>query len=89
MNRRAIILAFPLLTIGLLVAVGQMLQLPDSSQGLESWKVIGTVALWIVFVILLYVRYGIHAGGRQTAMLTIVAFALMLVALIAEHRFTP
>jgi len=89
MNRRAIVLAFPLLTAGLLVAAAQMRWLPDSGQDLENWKVLSTIALWIVFGILLYLRYGVHAGGRQVALLTIVAFALMLLALIAVHPVLP
>jgi ABC-type uncharacterized transport system permease subunit len=87
MNRRAIILAFPLLTLGLLVAAAQMFYLPDSVEGLENWKVISTILLWFVFAILLYLRYGAHAGGRQVALLTIVAFTLMLCALMAVHPF--
>jgi ABC-type transport system involved in cytochrome c biogenesis permease subunit len=89
MNRRAVVLAFPLLTAGLLVAAAQMLGMPDSGRGLENWKVVSTVALWVVFAILLYLRYRVHAGGRQFALLTIVAFALMVSALIAVHPFSP
>jgi ABC-type transport system involved in cytochrome c biogenesis permease subunit len=89
MNRRAVVLAFPLLTIGLLVAAVQMLKMPDSGRGLENWKVVSTIALWVVFAILLYLRYRAHAGGRQFALLTIVAFALMVSALIAVHPFAP
>jgi ABC-type uncharacterized transport system permease subunit len=72
-----------------LVAAGQMLGMPDGGQRLENWKVISTIALWVVFAILLYLRYGIRAGGRQVALLTIVAFALMLAALVAVHPFLP
>lgn len=89
MNRRAIVLAFPLLTIGLFIAGVQMLKHPDSDQAWESVKVLSTVALWIVFAILLYLRYAIHAGGRHMALLTILAFALMLFALISVHPFSP
>jgi len=87
MNRRAIVLAFPLLTVGLLIAAFQMAQLPGGGDGLENLKVLSTIALWVVFAILLYLRYGVRAGGRQVAWLTIVAFALMLFALIAVHPF--
>jgi ABC-type transport system involved in cytochrome c biogenesis permease subunit len=87
MNRRALVLSFPLLTLGLLVAAGQMLTMPDSIAGLENWKVVSTALLWLVFVILLYLRYSFHAGGRQVALLTIVAFTLMLFALVAVHPF--
>jgi ABC-type transport system involved in cytochrome c biogenesis permease subunit len=89
MNRRAIMMAFPLLTLGLLVAIAQMLSIPDSVHGLENWKVISTIALWVVFAILLYLRYGIHTGGRRVALLTILAFTLMLFALMAVHPFAP
>jgi ABC-type transport system involved in cytochrome c biogenesis permease subunit len=89
MNRRAIILAFPLLTIGLLLAAVQTAQLPDGAAGLENLKVVSTVALWVVFAILLYLRYAARTGGRQAALLTIVAFALMLFALVAVHPFAP
>jgi ABC-type uncharacterized transport system permease subunit len=89
MNRRAIIVAFPLLTCGLLVAAVQMLQMPEGGQGLENAKVLSTAALWFVFAILLYLRYGVHARGRQVAFWTIAAFSLMLVALIAVHPFAP
>ena len=34
-----------------------------------------------MFAILLYLRYGVHARGRQVALLTIVAFALLLFTL--------
>jgi ABC-type transport system involved in cytochrome c biogenesis permease subunit len=87
MNRRAIVIAFPLLTLGLLVAAGQLLAVPGNLQELENWKVISTALLWLVFVILLYLRYGVHAGGRRVALLTIVAFTLMLFALVAVHPF--
>jgi ABC-type uncharacterized transport system permease subunit len=89
MNRRAIVLAFPLLTAGLLVAIAEMLEKPYEGQSLENWKVLSTIALWIVFAILLYLRYRVHAGARQVALLTIVAFALMLLALISVHPFMP
>lgn len=89
MNRRAVVLAFPLLTVGLLLAAVQMLHLPDGLEGLENLKVLSTVALWVVFAIMLYQRYAVRAGGRQTALLTIVAFALLLFALVAVHPFGP
>jgi ABC-type uncharacterized transport system permease subunit len=89
MNRRAIMLAFPLLTVGLLVALTQVLKHPDGDRAWENVKVLSTVALWIVFAILLYLRYGAHAGGRRMALLTIVAFGLMLFALVSSHPFLP
>jgi ABC-type transport system involved in cytochrome c biogenesis permease subunit len=88
MNRRAIILAFPLLTAGLLVGIGLMLHGGEPLGDWSSPKVLSALGLWLVFAILLYLRYGFHARGRQVALLTIVAFALLLVTLAAPvHPF--
>ena len=85
MNRRAINLAFPLLTAGLLIGAGLMSQEFDQLAGWTDPRVFGTVVLWLVFAILLYLRYGFHLRGRKVALLTIVAFALLLVTLAAPH----
>ena len=82
MNRRAIVLAFPLLTAGVLV--GAVLHAARQPQ-LVGWtdpRVLSTGVLWLVFAVLLYLRYGRHLRGRQVALLTIVAFVLLLVCLV-------
>jgi ABC-type transport system involved in cytochrome c biogenesis permease subunit len=86
MNRRAINLAFPLLTVGLLLGV---LQVP-SAEGTTNWtdpKVLSTIGLWVVALLLLYLRYGAHLPARRLALLTIASFGLMLITLIASHPF--
>jgi ABC-type transport system involved in cytochrome c biogenesis permease subunit len=88
MNRRALTLAFPLLTAGLLVGAGLMLYGHEALGDWNSPKILSALGLWVVFAILLYVRYGGHARGRQVALLTIVAFALLLLTLAAPvHPF--
>ena len=85
MNRRAIILAFPLLTAGVLVGLVQLLQHPG---GITSWtdlRVLGVAALWVVFALLLYLRYGAHLPGRRLALLTIAAFVLLIFTLASAH----
>src|SRR5262249_60415041 len=74
MNRRAINLAFPLLTAGMFVGIALMVN-PQTAPSFD-WtdpKIIGTAVLWLVFAILLYLRYGYHLRGRRVAQLTIVA----------------
>src|SRR5262249_13855238 len=88
LNRKAILWAFPLLTAGLLV--GALLQWHQGSflLGWESPKIISAMGLWCVFAILLYLRYGAHARGRQVALLTLLAFAIMICALLSPvHPF--
>jgi hypothetical protein len=87
MNRRALNLAFPLLTAGLLV--GSIL-LPAGYAAADSWlslKILSTAGLWIVFLVLVYLRYGVHVPPRRLAWLSIAAFVLMLVALATAHPF--
>jgi ABC-type transport system involved in cytochrome c biogenesis permease subunit len=86
MNRQAINLAFPLLTAGVCVGIGLMFL----GRNQLSWadpQVVGAVILWLVFALLLYMRYGVHLTGRQLAQLTIIAFALMLFTLASSHAF--
>lgn len=87
MNRHAVNWSFPLLTAGLLV--GSLL-LTHEHGSAESWlslKVLSTAGLWVVFAVLLYLRYATNVPGRRLAGLSVVAFGLMLVALAAAHPF--
>jgi ABC-type transport system involved in cytochrome c biogenesis permease subunit len=85
MNRRAINWAFPLLSAGVLLGVFLMIQRSDPVQGWSDPKILGAVGLWLVFVLLLYLRYGYHLRGRRLAQLTIAAFVLLLVTLVSAH----
>jgi ABC-type transport system involved in cytochrome c biogenesis permease subunit len=84
MNRRAVNLAFPLLTVGLLV--GTVLA-PAPSDTWLSLKILSTAGLWVVFLVLLYLRYAVQVPPRRLALLSIAAFVLMLVALVTAHPF--
>ncbi len=85
MNRRAINLAFPLLTAGVLVGIALMIHRRDDLREWTDPRIIAGAVLWLVFALVLYLRYGVHRRGRPLAVLTIVAFALLLVALISSH----
>ena len=50
-------------------------------------KVLGSVGLWTVAAVLLYLRYGTGLPARRLAYLTIFAFGLMLVTLTTSHPF--
>jgi ABC-type transport system involved in cytochrome c biogenesis permease subunit len=87
MNRRAINWAFPLLTAGLVLGA---IRLPTADTSGVSWtdpKIISTVGLWVVGLVLVYLRYGAHLPPRRLALLTIASFGLMLVTLVAAHPF--
>jgi ABC-type transport system involved in cytochrome c biogenesis permease subunit len=87
MNRRALTLAFPLLTVGLIVGLALGLS-REGELYLENLKLVSVSGLWLVFAILLYLRYAVHARGRRVAIWTIVAFGLMVVSLASPvHPF--
>jgi ABC-type transport system involved in cytochrome c biogenesis permease subunit len=83
MNRRAIIVAFPLLTGG--VVVGLILLF---LQPLPSWtdpRILATVVAWLAFACVLWLRYGYHLRGRSLALLTIMTFVLLVGCLALSH----
>ncbi len=90
MNRRAILWSFPFLTAGLLA--GFALQVYDGFL-LQDWlnpRIAAVVGLWVVFAILLYLRYRVHVRGRALAIWTMIAFAIFLIALVSPpHVFAP
>ncbi|MBM3996988.1 MAG: hypothetical protein FJ303_22975 [Planctomycetes bacterium] len=84
MNHRAILWAFPLLTAGLLA--GLALQ---ANVGIDwfSIRILSVVGLWVVFAVLLYLRYWVHVRSRQVALWTIFAFVILVLALVSPHSF--
>jgi ABC-type transport system involved in cytochrome c biogenesis permease subunit len=84
-QRRALGVAFPLLTAGLLLSLMRMLQ-----SGVPlSWtdpRILSTLILWLVFAVLVCLRLGAHLRGRRSALLTIVTFALLLLSLATSHH---
>ena len=58
-----------------------------SWQGWDSLRILSLVGLWVVFAILLYLRYRVHVRGRQLALWTLFAFAILMLALVSPHSF--
>jgi ABC-type transport system involved in cytochrome c biogenesis permease subunit len=83
MNRRAVVVAFPLLTVGMLIGVALMFV-----QQLKGWtdpRVLSAFVLWAAFAVLVYLRFGAHLRGRRIAVWTIVTFGLLLCCLTLSH----
>ncbi|MBP3960200.1 cytochrome c biogenesis protein CcsA [Gemmata sp. G18] len=87
MNRWWLNFAFPMLTAGLLVGTLLIPNGPSLGDNWFSLKVLSTAGLWLEFLVLLYLRYGVHVPARRLALFSIVAFGLLLVALVASHPF--
>lgn len=79
MNRRSMLIAFPLLTSGLLLGfllMNQTKQLPWSDP-----KVLATLPVWVVVGLLLLLRYGLHSHARRLAWISLLCFFLMLLSI--------
>ncbi|MFQ3594122.1 MAG: cytochrome c biogenesis protein CcsA [Gemmataceae bacterium] len=76
MNRRAIWATFPLLTAGMLA--GMILLSESTFVGWGDPRVVSTLALWLLFAVVLFLRLASFLKARQVAWMTIVAFFLMV-----------
>lgn len=91
-NRGAITLAFPLLTFGLLIGLGLMLAARRTVGEILGWsdpKVVATLALWVVFAGLLHARFRPEWRGNRVMVLTAVAFAFLVFAMVGVGPILP
>jgi ABC-type transport system involved in cytochrome c biogenesis permease subunit len=87
MNRRAVNATVPFLTVGLLVGTLLLQQNRELGENWLSLKIVSTLGLWALFLVLLCMRYGTRVAPRRLALLSILAFGVMLVALGSAHTF--
>src|SRR5262249_29126597 len=87
MIRHAIMTAFPLLTAGVLV--GMILLVPRWSP--MAWldpRILSTGALWLPVALPVSLPFSSRLRARRVALLTIVAFGLLVCTLAASHTVT-
>lgn len=82
-HHRAVTAAFPLFTSGL--ALGLLLVLQTGRMPWSDPKVVTTALLWCSFCLLLLVRYLLNVRGRWVAMLTVLAFLLMIATVLVPR----
>ena len=85
MHRRAVILSFPLLTAGMFLGAVMLFSDFNNLNGWSDPRVLSAAGLWIVFAVLIALRFGYHLRGRPVALLTIAAFVLMMCCLALSH----
>jgi ABC-type uncharacterized transport system permease subunit len=87
MNRNALLWSFPLLTAGLATGVALLLGKENQVNYWQSPRILSLLGVWLVSMIVFYLRYRVHVRGRQLAVWTMFAFAILIVALIFPHSF--
>ncbi len=85
-NRRAISSAFIFLTIGLLLGI-MLIRFSSADVLGTEWKILGTIGLWLLALLLLYLHSGDHLPASRVAYLTLLAFSLLLATLVASHPY--
>jgi ABC-type transport system involved in cytochrome c biogenesis permease subunit len=84
LNRGAIIIAFPLLTAGLVIGVILTIAMRRSEGVSIGWgdpKVISTLVMWVAFAVLLHARFRPAMRGRRVMVLSVVAFLFLAFSL--------
>jgi HemX protein len=82
-HHRAVTAAFPLFSSGL--ALGLLLVLQTGRMPWSDPKVVSAALLWCSFCLLLLVRYLLHVRGRWVALLTVLAFLLMIATVLVPQ----
>ena len=75
------------LNIVTLTAVEHLLENRATISGWGDPKILSACALWLLFALVVFLRYRAHAPGRQLAVLTILAFAILVLNLVTAHSF--
>src|SRR5262249_15537248 len=81
MNRRAIDLAFPLFTFGLALGFVLLASTPRPLSLFDP-KILATAVLWVILLVVRYLRHGLHLRGRRVAWWYVLAFVLLVWALM-------
>ena len=84
LNRAAITAAFPLLTAGLIIGLILTVVGHRATGTTIRWtdpKVVSTLAMWVVFAVLLHARYRPEMRGRRVMLLSVLAFLFLAFSL--------
>ncbi len=85
--RRAVIYAYPAYTAGLLLGILRAVE-TDVSGWFADPRVMLAAVVWIVYGVYLYLHYGRNAGGRTTAIVSLVGMTCVI-ALAMAARLLP
>ena len=84
-NRYAVILGFPLYTLGLMAG---LIWAPIFSQAIENPKVLLSLFIWALYALLFYQRLALGYRGRKTAVMVIMIFAISVLSFGIDDTVT-
>jgi len=92
LNRGGVAVAFPTLTIGLVIGVILGWAMRANDRATISWtdpKVLSGLAMWLVFAVLAHAQFRWAMRGRRVMILSIVAFGFLIFALVGVDLLLP
>jgi ABC-type transport system involved in cytochrome c biogenesis permease subunit len=87
MNQRAIVVGWVFLTIGLVAGAVFAAQAPVPAMSLQDPKIFVALICWVVYSFELFAARRIGWGGRRTAYLSALGFAIVLLNLVPISYF--
>ena len=92
LNRGGVAVAFPTLTIGLIIGVVLSWAVRANDRAIIAWtdpKVLSGLAMWLVFAALAHAHFRWAMRGRRVMILSIVAFGFLIFALVGVDFLLP
>lgn len=86
LNYRSISLAFPLLTLAIFSGVLWTESVHGTYWWGYSFRQLASLVLWLVYAVILHVRLSAKMRGRKVALLSILAFFIIIISLFGTCR---
>lgn len=84
LNARAVMLGFPLLTVGLYLGMVQVWDEPNRTEWLLDAKVVSVGAIWLVYAGLLHLTWSPLFRGTRMAWMSVLSFAGLLLTFVVS-----
>ncbi len=89
-NQTAILIGFPLLTVGMVAGFVWISRQPEGASG-DAWamapKIVLAVCVWLIYALVVHVRFAPSFRGKRVAWLSIIGFVLLLGVYVTMVRW--
>lgn len=86
LNYRSISLGFPLLTLAIISGFIWARNIHGAYWGVHNVRQIYSLVLWLIYAVILHARLSAKLRGRKVALLSLFAFCVLLLSLLATCR---
>lgn len=86
LNYRSISLGFPLLTLAIISGFIWAKNIHGAYWGVHNVRQIYSLVLWLIYAVILHARLSARLRGRKVALLSLFAFGVLVLSLLATCR---